>query len=195
MASPAKSTGSTKVDAVVQNIAASTPEKLSGLQLYSRFALAGATCCSVTHGALTPVDVYVSRFRQRSAADTGDVVASRRESNSIPSPITEASLVVSARSLPRREPVLCLPELAQPLPATFSRAHSSLEVMSCLSNSQSTCSATSRPAKTAPQCTWLRLHWPSSLPTLPCARSRPRAFVSSRSPHMPLVWSAALARC
>jgi solute carrier family 25 phosphate transporter 3 len=31
--------------------------QLSGLQLYSRFALAGAVCCSVTHGALTPVDV------------------------------------------------------------------------------------------------------------------------------------------
>ena len=34
-----------------------TPEKLSGVQLYSRFALAGAVCCSVTHGGLTPVDV------------------------------------------------------------------------------------------------------------------------------------------
>ncbi len=57
MASPATSTGSTKVDAVVQTIAANTPEKLSGVALYSRFALAGAICCSVTHGALTPVDV------------------------------------------------------------------------------------------------------------------------------------------
>lgn len=35
------------------------PEKLSGVALYSRFALAGAVCCSVTHGGLTPVDVYV----------------------------------------------------------------------------------------------------------------------------------------
>ena len=33
------------------------PEKLTGIQLYSRFAFAGAVCCSVTHGALTPVDV------------------------------------------------------------------------------------------------------------------------------------------
>jgi len=57
MASPATSTGSTKVDAVVQKVAAATPEKLSGVALYSRFALAGAICCSVTHGALTPVDV------------------------------------------------------------------------------------------------------------------------------------------
>lgn len=55
----AASTGSTKVDAVVQNIKAETPEKKSGFALYSRFALAGAVCCSVTHGGLTPVDVYV----------------------------------------------------------------------------------------------------------------------------------------
>jgi solute carrier family 25 phosphate transporter 3 len=55
MAPPA--TGSTKLDAVVQTAAANTPEKLSGLSLYSRFAFAGAVCCSVTHGALTPVDV------------------------------------------------------------------------------------------------------------------------------------------
>jgi solute carrier family 25 phosphate transporter 3 len=33
------------------------PKKLSGINLYSRFALAGAVCCSVTHGGLTPVDV------------------------------------------------------------------------------------------------------------------------------------------
>lgn len=55
----AASTGSTKVDAVVQSIKAETPEKKSGFALYSRFALAGAVCCSVTHGGLTPVDVYV----------------------------------------------------------------------------------------------------------------------------------------
>ena len=53
-------TGSAKVDAAVQKVAdAVTPQKLSGVSLYSRFALAGAVCCSVTHGALTPVDVYV----------------------------------------------------------------------------------------------------------------------------------------
>jgi solute carrier family 25 phosphate transporter 3 len=63
MASPATSTGSTKVDAVVQTIAAKTPEKLSGVALYSRFALAGAVCCSVTHGALTPVDVVKTRIQ------------------------------------------------------------------------------------------------------------------------------------
>lgn len=35
------------------------PAPLSGIALYSRFALAGAVCCSLTHGGLTPVDVYV----------------------------------------------------------------------------------------------------------------------------------------
>lgn len=57
MASPAKSTGSTQVDAIVQKAAAAAPGQPQGLALYSRFALAGAVCCSVTHGALTPVDV------------------------------------------------------------------------------------------------------------------------------------------
>lgn len=56
-AAPPRSTGSRKLDAVVQKTSAKTPEKLSGVALYSRFALAGAVCCSVTHGALTPVDV------------------------------------------------------------------------------------------------------------------------------------------
>jgi len=63
MASPATSTGSSKVDAVVQQVAAKTPEKLSGVALYSRFALAGAICCSVTHGSLTPVDVVKTRIQ------------------------------------------------------------------------------------------------------------------------------------
>ena len=35
----------------------------TGLALYSRFALAGAVCCSVTHGALTPVDVVKTRIQ------------------------------------------------------------------------------------------------------------------------------------
>ena len=60
---PPTSTGSVKLDAVKQNIQAAEPEKLSGVALYSRFAFAGAVCCSVTHGALTPVDVYVSHRR------------------------------------------------------------------------------------------------------------------------------------
>ncbi|KAM0417052.1 hypothetical protein ACHAPT_012958 [Fusarium lateritium] len=63
MASGAASTGSTKVDAVVQTIKAEEPQKLTGLALYSRFALAGAACCSITHGGLTPVDVVKTRIQ------------------------------------------------------------------------------------------------------------------------------------
>ncbi|GFF72248.1 mitochondrial phosphate carrier protein [Aspergillus lentulus] len=37
--------------------------KLEGLSLYSRFAFAGAVCCSVTHGAFTPVDVVKTRIQ------------------------------------------------------------------------------------------------------------------------------------
>ncbi len=51
------STGSAKVDAIVEKAAAIAPPEMSSLALYSRFALAGAVCCSVTHGSLTPVDV------------------------------------------------------------------------------------------------------------------------------------------
>lgn len=54
---PPTSTGSTKLDAGIQKAAAHEPQKLSGINLYSRFAFAGAVCCSVTHGGLTPVDV------------------------------------------------------------------------------------------------------------------------------------------
>lgn len=57
MAAPSSSTGSQKLDALVQTAKANTPEQLPGLAAYSRFALAGAIGCSVTHGALTPVDV------------------------------------------------------------------------------------------------------------------------------------------
>jgi solute carrier family 25 phosphate transporter 3 len=63
MSSPATSTGSTKLDAVVQNVKAADPSKPTGLGLYGRFAFAGAVCCSVTHGALTPVDVVKTRIQ------------------------------------------------------------------------------------------------------------------------------------
>lgn len=39
-------------------IAAPLQKKPEGFDLYSRFALAGALGCSITHGAFTPVDVY-----------------------------------------------------------------------------------------------------------------------------------------
>lgn len=50
-----------KVEAIADKV---TPApKRTGLDLYSRFALAGAVCCSVTHGALTPVDVVKTRIQ------------------------------------------------------------------------------------------------------------------------------------
>jgi len=60
---PTASTGSAKLDAAVASVQAVAPPKLSGIDLYSRFALAGAICCSVTHGALTPVDVVKTRIQ------------------------------------------------------------------------------------------------------------------------------------
>ncbi|KAK0364321.1 mitochondrial phosphate carrier protein [Friedmanniomyces endolithicus] len=60
---PPASTGSVKLDAVKQKVEAAAPNKLSGVALYSRFAFAGAVCCSVTHGALTPVDVVKTRIQ------------------------------------------------------------------------------------------------------------------------------------
>ncbi|PYH96682.1 mitochondrial phosphate carrier protein [Aspergillus ellipticus CBS 707.79] len=50
-------------NAKVEAPAAPAAPQLSGLQLYSRFAFAGAVCCSVTHGALTPVDVVKTRIQ------------------------------------------------------------------------------------------------------------------------------------
>lgn len=38
----------------------STP---TGVDLYARFAFAGAVCCALTHGALTPVDVVKTRMQ------------------------------------------------------------------------------------------------------------------------------------
>ncbi|KAI8992487.1 hypothetical protein BDB01DRAFT_778627 [Pilobolus umbonatus] len=35
----------------------------TGVNLYARFALAGAVCCGVTHGAMTPVDVVKTRIQ------------------------------------------------------------------------------------------------------------------------------------
>ncbi|KAI6081527.1 mitochondrial carrier [Hypoxylon rubiginosum] len=52
-----------KVDALARQAAAAAPGQLSGFALYSRFALAGAICCSVTHGGLTPVDVVKTRIQ------------------------------------------------------------------------------------------------------------------------------------
>jgi solute carrier family 25 phosphate transporter 3 len=56
-------TVSGKIEAAVQHAKAADPTAPTGLALYSRFALAGAVCCSVTHGGLTPVDVVKTRIQ------------------------------------------------------------------------------------------------------------------------------------
>ncbi|KAJ5970271.1 Mitochondrial carrier protein [Penicillium vulpinum] len=38
-------------------------EEMSPLNLYSRFAFAGAMCCAITHGAATPLDVVKTRIQ------------------------------------------------------------------------------------------------------------------------------------
>jgi solute carrier family 25 phosphate transporter 3 len=38
-------------------------KKPTGVDLYARFAFAGAMCCSITHGAVTPVDVVKTRIQ------------------------------------------------------------------------------------------------------------------------------------
>lgn len=35
----------------------------TGVDLYARFAFAGAVCCAITHGAMTPVDVVKTRIQ------------------------------------------------------------------------------------------------------------------------------------
>ncbi|KAH9896341.1 mitochondrial carrier [Xylariomycetidae sp. FL2044] len=52
-----------KVDAAARKAAANAPGKDSGISLYSKFALAGAVCCSLTHGGMTPVDVVKTRIQ------------------------------------------------------------------------------------------------------------------------------------
>ena len=34
-----------------------------GVDLYARYAFAGAWCCALTHGAMTPVDVVKTRIQ------------------------------------------------------------------------------------------------------------------------------------
>ncbi|ORX90939.1 mitochondrial carrier [Basidiobolus meristosporus CBS 931.73] len=54
------------MSATAKFVAASANEaadKPTGANLYARFAFAGAVCCGVTHGALTPVDVVKTRIQ------------------------------------------------------------------------------------------------------------------------------------
>ncbi|WFD00833.1 mitochondrial phosphate carrier protein [Malassezia yamatoensis] len=51
----------------------------TGVDLYSRFALAGALCCSITHGAMTPVDVVKTRIQLEPSKYTSGVLGSFRQ--------------------------------------------------------------------------------------------------------------------
>ncbi|CAG8199418.1 unnamed protein product [Penicillium nalgiovense] len=42
---------------------AASKQEMSALNLYSRFAFAGAMCCAITHGAATPLDVVKTRIQ------------------------------------------------------------------------------------------------------------------------------------
>ncbi|KAF3361027.1 hypothetical protein VdG1_01036 [Verticillium dahliae VDG1] len=83
MASAPTSTGSAKVDAVVQKAAAAVPGTPTGFDLYARFALAGAIGCSVTHGALTPVDVIKTRIQLDPATYNRGMIGSFKQATRI----------------------------------------------------------------------------------------------------------------
>ncbi|KAF9116678.1 mitochondrial phosphate carrier protein [Mortierella sp. AM989] len=51
----------------------------TGVALYARFALAGAICCGVTHGALTPVDVVKTRIQLEPTVYNKGMAASFRQ--------------------------------------------------------------------------------------------------------------------
>lgn len=67
---------------------AATQKKPEGLDLYSRFALAGALGCSVTHGAFTPVDVYIVSSASAPISLTDTPTVSRPRFSSTPLPTT-----------------------------------------------------------------------------------------------------------
>ncbi|KAF8322518.1 mitochondrial carrier [Clavulina sp. PMI_390] len=51
------------IASVSEKVEAAVKPSPKGADLYARFAIAGAVCCSVTHGALTPVDVVKTRIQ------------------------------------------------------------------------------------------------------------------------------------
>ena len=51
------------IASVTEKVGVAAKPSPKGVDLYARFAFAGAVCCSVTHGALTPVDVVKTRIQ------------------------------------------------------------------------------------------------------------------------------------
>lgn len=56
-------TAKAQVNSAVANVKDAAKPPPTGADLYARFAVAGAVCCAVTHGALTPVDVVKTRIQ------------------------------------------------------------------------------------------------------------------------------------
>ncbi|KNE57909.1 hypothetical protein AMAG_04752 [Allomyces macrogynus ATCC 38327] len=59
--------------------AAAGDAKPTGVDLYARYAFAGAMCCSLTHGALTPVDVVKTRIQLEPTVYNRGMVAAFRQ--------------------------------------------------------------------------------------------------------------------
>ncbi|WFD18607.1 mitochondrial phosphate carrier protein [Malassezia caprae] len=51
----------------------------TGVDLYSRFALAGALCCGITHGAMTPIDVVKTRIQLEPTVYNKGMIGSFRQ--------------------------------------------------------------------------------------------------------------------
>ncbi|CAJ2512094.1 Uu.00g077190.m01.CDS01 [Anthostomella pinea] len=68
-----------KADALARKAAANAPGQKTGLALYSRFALAGAICCSLTHGGMTPVDVVKTRIQLDPVTYNGGLIGGFRQ--------------------------------------------------------------------------------------------------------------------
>ncbi|KFY15607.1 hypothetical protein V492_01872 [Pseudogymnoascus sp. VKM F-4246] len=79
MASPPANTQSMRLDAAAPKTMPTRPGKLTGLQLYSRYAFAGAICCSVTHAVLTPVDVIKTRIQLDPATYNRGLIGTTRQ--------------------------------------------------------------------------------------------------------------------
>lgn len=58
---------------------AAPQHKPTGIDLYARFAFAGAACCSITHGALTPVDVVKTRIQLQPEVYNRGMIAGFRQ--------------------------------------------------------------------------------------------------------------------
>ena len=74
-------------------------KKPEGFDLYSRFALAGALGCSITHGAFTPVDVYMPLYPQPPTPNPHRTPTPRTKTATTPLPrrTTPAGLVASGK--------------------------------------------------------------------------------------------------